>query len=255
MRISFVCALGGLLIALPQFAGRSAGADKPDSKPSAVINVALPGDPFGVTMSRDGNWIFVAISGRPNSGNGVALVRHEHGKYELKRVVPLDDDPTGIVLTHDEKCVVVAGWTDVAVLDTGRMISGVGDPVIAHFKSTENQGSIYAKVTLDDKILFISEEHSQAITVIDLDRVRHKGYDPPATIGTIPVGRGPIALTFSPDGRWLYTTNQGALPAWNLPEGGARGGAVLVIDVARARTDPANSVIARVAAGDCPGSA
>lgn len=252
MRISFVCAVTGLLVALPQFAARSADAEQPSAKPPAPINVELPGNPFGVTMSHDGNWIFVAVSGRSNLGTGIALVRRDHGKYELKRVVPLDDDPTGIALTHDEKCLAVAGWTDVEVLDTGRMISGSGDPVIAHFKTTEGQGSVYVNVSTDDKTMFVSEEHSRAITVVDLDRIRRKGYDAQAIIGKIPVGGGPIALTFSPDGRLLYTTNQSALPAWNLPGADARGGAVLVIDVAKARTDPANSVVARVAAGDDP---
>jgi DNA-binding beta-propeller fold protein YncE len=84
-------------------------------------------------------------------------------------------------------------------------------------------------------------------------------------VGTIPVGNAPIALTFSPDGKWLYTTSQGALPDWKWrkackPEGRDPAtstiqnpeGAVIVVDVARAKTDPAHSVVARIPAGCSP---
>jgi hypothetical protein len=78
------------------------------------------------------------------------------------------------------------------------------------------------------------------------------------------VGNGPIALTFSPDGKLLYTTSEGAAAAWKWPrackqEGrpalvAPRGAELVdpegaVVDVARARTDPANAVVAHVPAG------
>jgi DNA-binding beta-propeller fold protein YncE len=79
------------------------------------------------------------------------------------------------------------------------------------------------------------------------------------------VGRAPIALTFSPGGKWLYTTSELALPAWNWPaackpeeRGPANApisnpeGAVIVVDVARAATDPAAAVAARIPAGCSP---
>ncbi len=94
---------------------------------------------------------------------------------------------------------------------------------------------------------------------------RRSGYAPDAVIGKVPVGLAPIALTLSPDNKWLYTTSQGALPNWNWPKAckpeGAPvpdsvitnpEGAVIVIDVARARTDPTHAVVARVPAGCSP---
>jgi DNA-binding beta-propeller fold protein YncE len=72
----------------------------------------------------------------------------------------------------------------------------------------------------------------------------------------------PIALTFSPDERYLYTTSEAASEKWGWPaecepegpKGKASGerhpqGAIVVIDVARARTDPANAGVAKVPAG------
>jgi DNA-binding beta-propeller fold protein YncE len=153
----------------------------------------------------------------------------------------------------------------VLVLDTGRLISGEPEPVVAKINDGDQTGSIYVNVTADDKILFVSNEGAATISVIDFERVRTHGFDARAVIGRIPVGLAPIALTFSPDGRWLYTTSEEASPNWNWPatlkpehagpkQANTRvpAGAVVVVDVARARTDPAHSVIARVPAGSSP---
>jgi DNA-binding beta-propeller fold protein YncE len=115
------------------------------------------------------------------------------------------------------------------------------------------------------KLLFVSEERARSITVIDLARARSNGYKADAIVGKIPVANAPIALTFSPDGKWLYTTSQGAMPDWHWPkackpEGRDPStaeitnpeGAVIVVDVARAASDPAQAVVARVPAGCSP---
>ena len=143
------------------------------------------------------------------------------------------------------------------------MIQGSADSVVGAISG--GRGSIYANTTADDKLLFVAEENGQAITVVDLERARRDSYKPEDVIGKIPVGLAPIALTFSPDGKWLYTTSQGAVPDWNWPKACKPEGmpvpasivtnpegAVIVVDVERARTDPAHAVVARVPAGCSP---
>ncbi|HWW74791.1 MAG TPA: YncE family protein, partial [Pyrinomonadaceae bacterium] len=116
-----------------------------------------------------------------------------------------------------------------------------------------------------DKLLFVSDENVQTVTVINLQRARAEGFKETAIVGKIPTGRAPIALTFSPDGRWLYTTSQIApedykWPVECKPEGQDPAtaqprfpqGAIIVVDVGRAATDPANSVAAKVQAGCSP---
>jgi DNA-binding beta-propeller fold protein YncE len=168
---------------------------------------------------------------------------------------------------------------------------------------------VYVNITPDDKLLFVSEEALAVITVIDFQRARASGFKGDAVIGDVPVGGAPIALTFSSDGKWLYTTSESASPHWKWPkackpeglprtpeqfaalkagaerqiaalqdqlagalEKGAAQlqqqidslraltndpsgdqlvnpeGAVVVVDVGRARTDPANAVTARIPA-------
>jgi len=231
----------------------------------AITTIALPGHPFGIAASRDGNWLFVAVMAGRNALTGVAVLGRVGGEYKLKRVIPLSGDATGVALTHDGKTLIVAGGDSAAVLDTSRMISGSGDPFLGAFNDGPRAGSIYANVTADDNLLFVSDEGTATITVIDLAAARSHGYDARAIIGKIPVGIAPIALTFSPDDRWLYTTSEGASPDWGWPStekpegpnpdrlgGREPAGAVVVIDVAKAKTDPAHCVVARVPGGLSP---
>jgi DNA-binding beta-propeller fold protein YncE len=134
-------------------------------------------------------------------------------------------------------------------------------------------------VTADDKTLFVSDEAAETIRVIDLDAVRSQGYDSivnlqranaqrgdnVAVVGRIPVGKAPVAITFSPDQRWMYATSEIAAPSWGWPnvitkENSRPGqesqkdpeGAVIVVDVAKAKVDARNSVIERIPAGGSP---
>jgi DNA-binding beta-propeller fold protein YncE len=165
----------------------------------------------------------------------------------------------------------------VVFFDTQRLETGASDPAFQWVSDGKNAGSIYVNVTADDRTLFVSDEYAARITVMDLDKIRSLGRDSAANlkrvntpdgasvaiIGRIPTGRAPIALTFSKDQRWLFTTSEVARADWGWPsvleaEGfnpaQAKGpeGAVIVIDVAKAKTNAAESVVARVPAGGSP---
>ena|ERR1700677_852762 len=224
----------------------------------------LPGHPFGVVSSSDGRWVFVAIMSGSSGGSGIAVIEKDKEAYGLKRVVTVPG-PTELALTHDGKVLIAAAGDSVFLLDCSRMISGSGDPVVGKFSDGPEAGSINVNVTADDKLLFVSDEGAGNITVIDLERVRSSGYDARAVIGKIPVGLAPIALVFSPDGHYLYTTSECAAESWGWPatvkpEGSGMNtggqltpeGAVVVIDVTKAKTDPEHSVVARVPAGGSP---
>ena len=215
-----------------------------------------------VIPSKDGCWVFVSLTGR-DENSGIAVLKRSGGKMELVRVVPFPSSPTGITLTHDGKLLIGAATTATVIADVKKMTEGAPDAMAGSISG--GRGSIYANTTDDDRLLFVAEEYGQSITVIDLERARRNRYAPDAVIGKVPVGLAPIALTFSPDNKWLYTTSQLALPDWNWPKAckpeGAPApdsvitnpeGAVIVIDVTRARTDPAHAVVARVPAGCSP---
>jgi DNA-binding beta-propeller fold protein YncE len=246
---------------------RGAKTSQCNASPAAPVSyVSLPGHPFSTVSTRDGCWLFVSITtSNPKSPNGVALLKRSAGQITLKQSFAVEGEPTGMVLTHDGKLLIVADDNYVVFMDVDVMIAGTGDPILGYISDGDFPGSVYVNVTADDKFLFVSDEAVEAITVIDLQKARAGGFKESAIVGKIPTGIAPIALTFSTDGRWLYTTSQiapknlgwpveckpeGADPATATPRNPQ--GAIIVVDVARARSDPANSVVARVPAGCSP---
>jgi DNA-binding beta-propeller fold protein YncE len=238
-----------------------------DAPASPLSYVPLPGHPFSTVATPDGCWLFVSLTtSNPKSYDGVALLRRSRGQVELVKVFPVAGSPTGMTLTHDGKLLVVADGDYVVFMDAGRMTSGGADPVLGYISDGDFPGSVYVNTTADDRLLFVSDESAEAVTVIDLVKARAEGFKASAIVGRVPVGDAPIALTFSPDGRRLYTTSQIAPEAYKWPieckpegapdpskvEARYPQGAIIVVDVERARRDPANSVAAKVPAGCSP---
>ena len=248
-----------------QEAGRGVSAC---NAPPASANsfVPLPGHPFGVVPTRDGCSLFVSMVGDSKAPHGTALLQRADGRLTLKHLFRVEGLPLGMVMTHDGKLLVVAAQKNVVFMDVDRMVAEPsGDPILGSISDGASAGSIYVNVTADDEFLFVSDELAATITVIDLKKARSSGFAASAIVGKIPVGRAPIALTFSPDGRWLYTTSEVA-PAnleWPIeckPEGAASAtaaaknpkGAIIVVDVERAKTNPAGSIVSYVPAGCSP---
>lgn len=229
----------------------------------AISYVSLPGRPFGIAVTKDGCDLFVAIVGEGrNSRSGIALLHRSEGKTKMEKFFPLEGRATDIVLTHDQKMLIVAGGEDVAFMDAERMLSHKGDPVLGYLKDSSAEGVINVNVTGDDKFLFVSDERSAGVRVIDLEKARNEKFSARAVVGKIPVGLAPIALVFSTDEKLLYTTSEAAPRqlGWGdkcAPEGGQGApphseGAVIVVDVEKAKTDPARAVLKWLAAGCSP---
>jgi DNA-binding beta-propeller fold protein YncE len=170
-----------------------------------------------------------------------------------------------MVLTHDGRLLIVTSDDRVAFIDPALLIAGSPDAILGYLNDAPIAGRVYANVTPDDRWLFLSDESARTISVVDLVKARVSGFDVSAVIGQIPVGRAPIALTFSSDYQFLYTTSQVAPSAYGWPSvcsapgsDAARQpsnyaeGAILVVDVARATHDPANAVVGAVPAGCNP---
>lgn len=268
-----VAGLATMLAAVAHAQGTTA-CNAPTAEP--IVHVTLPGNPFTPVVTPDGCWIFVAMAGNSAQGGtpGVAVLRRTSGTVTLERTVPLRSGGTGAVLTHDARLLIVAAGGSVAFLDAGKLKSGSDDPVLGYLDvgegtsaigSGQAAGAIYASVTGDDGILFVSLERATAILVIDLPKVRRGVFDQSVILGRIPTGNAPIAVTLSTDDKYLYSTSQSATPSWNWPNACAPEnpqqpvyamtrsvGAVLVVDVAKARTDAGHSVVARFPVGCGP---
>jgi DNA-binding beta-propeller fold protein YncE len=169
-----------------------------------------------------------------------------------------------MVLTHDGELLIAANGQGIVFLSTAGLISGQGQPILATIRENPSATTLFVNVTRDDKYVFASEEGENTITVVDLARLRARGnIRNPVVVGKIPVGEGPVSLTFSADEHLLYTTSERALPAWGWPNRCDREdpedpptqwpeGAVLIVDVERAKTQPASSVVGKLEAGCSP---
>lgn len=265
---------GTFALALPLSGARaqqntgSSPCNAPTTEP--IVHVALPGNPFTPVISSDGCWVFVALAGQaPASTPGVAVIKRGAGKLTLKRTVPLKAGGTGAVLTHDGKMLIVAAGSNIAFLDAAKLVSGAPSAVMGYLEVGEGTGAIYANVTKNDALLFVALERTESILVIDLAKLRRSGsFDSTVVLGRIPVGNAPIAVTLSNKDKYLYATSQSQAQingSWNWPLECApenpnaplyaakrSKGAVLVVDVARARKDAEHAVLAKVPVGCGP---
>ena len=248
--------LAGLLIQAP--------SDCNATSKEPAVSVETPGTPFQALPSADGCWIFVSIPGG-STGNPsvIALYSRSKGALSLVRTIPIEGGPTGMALTHDGKTLVVADGDRVAFIDAKRLIRGDDNAILGYLVDSTAKGRVYANVTPDDKFAFIADENSKTVSVIDMARARTTHYDVSATVGKIPTGTLPIALTFSRDGKLIYVTSQWAPESYgwpieckketNNPTNDTTAvnpqGAIHVVDVARATKDPAHSIVANVPAG------
>jgi YVTN family beta-propeller protein len=252
MRLGLAAA--GLLLAMatPVAAQQDCNA----SATGVVSVVDLPGSPFSALPSADGYTIFVSLS-KGRSGS-IAVLGRADGKITVPHNIAVDRAPAGMTLSRDGKWLVATNSDGVTVFDTARLVSGDGT-LIAYASDSTNKsaGSVYAALSPDDRLLFVSDENNSALTVYDFAALRGGSTSP---IGRIPVGLAPVGLAFSPDGHTLYNTSEisavtGA-PAPCPPEGGGAQptaqGELPVIDVTRAATNPAGSVLARVPGGCDP---
>ena len=203
----------------------------------------VPGLPFGVAAR--GSWAFVS------RGSSVAVLRTGSFRPVLARSIPVPGalgGALGDALTPDGRYLLVASGDGAVVISVARAEDGRPHPVLGTLTGTGQVGAIEAAVSPDGQLAFVSMEDSAGIAVFRLARALRSGFGPADFAGTIPAGRAPVGLAISPDGRWLYATSELEAGATSL-----RGpGTLSVISIRRARTAPADSVLASVTAGCQP---
>jgi YVTN family beta-propeller protein len=252
-----------ILLAIPQLAfgqksAESGACNQPTTEP--VVDVTLPGHPFMALATPDGCFIFVSMQqGRPPLQSGVAVVRRTHGQVSLERVVPLGNG-VGMVLSHDGKMLIVTNGDYVDFLDVDRLKSGQGDPKLGRIYGGEGAAETNVDVTPDDRFLFVSDHAipKETATVYRLDQARAAGFKGDFKVGSIHVGREVLAINFSRDQRYVYIVTEQAGSDTTWPAACQQNppvhkkpveGILNVIDVERAKTDPANSIVSRIKAG------
>jgi hypothetical protein len=136
---------------------------------SRTLSVPLPGSPFMTVVTRDGCWVFASLAGGQKPG--LAVLRRAGGRIELFRTVPVRGGLTGLVLTHDGELLIGTDGEGVVMMTVKRLIAAEQqDPLVATIHGMA--GAVYANVTSDDELLFVSNERARSISVIDLGKAR-----------------------------------------------------------------------------------
>lgn len=133
---------------------------------SVVATVQVGKRPRGLKLSRDGSVLYVAVSGLPKCPPSAP----EAECAKLKRDLQAD----GIAMI------------DTATLKLRGLLKSGSDPE-------------QFDVSHDGKRLFISNEDSARVTVLDTSG---------AIVGTIPVGHEPEGVRMSPNGKWALVTSE-----------------------------------------------
>jgi len=229
----------------------------------------IGGMPFAVVVSPDGDWSFVSLGGQ------VAVLSDRGATPRLVREIPLPQQTGGFgraaggAITHDGRYLLIADGAGAVIIDvaaaektdSGAVLGWLTTPppssgrVSGRGPISRVNSAIQVTTSADDKFAFVSLEYADEIAVFNLEEAQAAQWRPSSGfVGTITLGSAVVGMAVSNDGRWLYATSElaaGVRPSPQLLRPGGRGpyGSVSVIDVHRAETDPAASVVATAAAG------
>jgi DNA-binding beta-propeller fold protein YncE len=154
----------------------------------------------------------------------------------------------------------------VQIIDIHKAILGQPGAILGTVPTGAGSGPIEVALSNDNRFVFATNEDNETVSVIDFRKAPATGGSAGSLIGSIPVEQLPVGLAFSPDGRYLYISNEAANPtdpgydptACNTPTGIGTGttpgpqGTLTVVDLPKAERDPAGSVLASVFAGCSP---
>ena len=215
--------------------------------------VSVQGSPFGVAATPEGRWAFVAVPG------GVGVLRAGGSLAPaVVRTIPVAGALAGMAITPDGRSVLGATGSGAVVISVARAEQGEAGAVLgtlsAPGRGALDDSAIEVAVSPDGQFAFVTLEYAARAVVFNLGEALRTGFSGSDYVGSIPLGQAAVGMAISPDGRWLYVTSEvrqsqgssGVLPASDQP------GTLTVIDLRRAETDPASSVVATVDAGCQP---
>jgi len=183
---------------------------------SVLARIPVGKRPRGLKVSRDGRYLYVALSGSPRGGPNVdestlpAADRSADGigvvdlvDRKLVQTLPSGQDPESFDVSKDGKTLFVSNeeTAELSVLDlqSGKIARRV--PV-----GTEPEG---VTVRPDGKVVYVTSERDSKVTAVDTATF--------AVIADIPVGKRPRAIAFRKDGSVAFVSNEfgGSLTAFD----------------------------------------
>ena len=219
----------------------------PMAEPITVVQTQ--GQMATPTPSRDGCWLYVIADRQATGGtSGVAVFKRTGNTLQEVRTLalPLALPRGGLALTPDGTILVASSENMITLLDVAKLNSANGDPILGQIKG--QAGSSRVAIAPDGRTAFVVLFGASRMAVIDLERARQNGFSADAIAPThVPTGQPPIQPVVSPDGRFVYSTILLApdilSPEKKCSQGRQPQGAIQVVDVQRAKADPATATV------------
>lgn len=253
----------------------------------ALQQIPLPGSPFAAITTADGRYVFVSLVITPTTGD-VAIIRQRKHSATIKGIISTCGSAHGMAISKGGRYLLVTVQSGsctpggVQFIDVRKAIAG--DPNAAMGTVPTDSTAIEVALSPDNKNIFVANEFSggktcenpregaaptpDTVSLIDFQEALSSGQSPSSVKATIPLDCGVVGLAVSSDSRYLYVTNETALPTrpffdptvCNIPDGSncpivtspGAVGTLDVVDISMAVSNPAGSVAAEIPAGCSP---
>ena len=179
-----------------------------------LSTIPVPPGPHGLVVTPDGRKAYVSSDG----ASTVSVI--DTATDRVMRSIEVGPTPHGLAITPNGDRVLVAGFGS----NRAEIVDTSSDQVVGQVPVPQPHNSA---ISPDGRTAYVGSQQqgATALAILDLTAM--------AQLGSVPLDRTPRALSFSPDGKWLYFTVAGA-------------DAVQVLDPAT------NQVVAHIAVGASP---
>jgi DNA-binding beta-propeller fold protein YncE len=116
---------------------------------------SVPGNPFGVAVTPDSKWSFVAL------GGSVGVFSNNSFLPSLVRTIATPGAASGEALTPDGKYLLVAeGGSGAIVIDVIRAERGASGAIVTTLSSPDGDGAVEVAISPDGRFAFVTLEKS-----------------------------------------------------------------------------------------------
>jgi DNA-binding beta-propeller fold protein YncE/tRNA A-37 threonylcarbamoyl transferase component Bud32 len=224
----------GLGLRAPGCSTAAASAPPLSRVSSQVVN--LGGSPFGVAVTPDGRYSFVALGNEiavlSNAGSGLAPV--------TAAVVPAPGAAKTVALAGNGQYLLAVAGSGAYVISVPRAENGDGSgAVLGTLAGPAGNPANEVSVSPGGEFAFITFQNHGDVAVFDLPAAIAGGFGRAGFRGLVTLGAGaePQGMASSPGGRWLYVTSE------------SQDGRLYVINMREAETDPRHAVRSSAATG------
>jgi 6-phosphogluconolactonase (cycloisomerase 2 family) len=170
-----------------------------------IRDVDVPGKPFGIVFSADGQFVFVSYQNEEKKTGGVAVYAWNAMKVTFLHALALDVLVWDLTITRAGDLLLVANDTGVVFIDALRAQADV-DAILGRVSYGAHLRTVKVQLSADERFVLATDEHQSTLTIIDITRAKGTGYRTEAVIQQLPLDLAPVGMDLSKDGRHLFVT-------------------------------------------------